>query len=109
MHRHRQIIIYSTSKIGISNIPNFIKKELSIRNTFIKFILTNTNSNKSSRLANSFASRLELYGYDGKLKYKTNNVSSGSDLIEELKKCISKINKMPMGSLEYRKRQTNKT
>lgn len=86
----RLILIYSSSK---PRIPKSKIKELSSRNTIIKFIpITSETPNSSPRL--------ELYGYDGNLKYTSSKISTRDNLIKALETCIAKIDKMPMGHLE---------
>jgi len=94
----RQIIIYSSSKPRISKN---LSTELAARNTIIKYV--------PIRLEPGSSTRLELYGYDGGLKYVSRNISSARVLIKSLKTCIAKIDKMPMGSLEAQLRNTNPT
>lgn len=84
----RKIIIYSKQK---PNILKDISKELKIRNTKIKYIPNHDKNNL----------RLELYGYDGKLKWISNNVI---DINKSLRTCIVKIDKMPMGKIEFQLR-----
>jgi hypothetical protein len=91
----RQIIIYSTSKAKISKS---IIRELKKRNTSITYA--------PIKLERDSPARLELYGYDGKLKYQSSNISTNKELIKELNACMSKIDKMPMGYLEAQLRTT---
>ena len=88
----RKILLYAVKN---PLIPEKIKKDLDARNTIIEHISVADSNNLE---------RLELYGYDGTLKYKTKNISSRSKLITALKTCIARIDKMPMGVIETRMR-----
>jgi len=94
----RQIIIYSSSKPKISKT---LSTELAIRNTIIKYVPIKPDLDSSTRL--------ELYGYDGGLKYVSRNISTSRELIKLLKTCVARIDKMPMGSLEAQLHNTNLT
>ena len=83
----RKILLYTVKK---PIIPENLKQNLNARNTVIENIL----------IADTDIERLELYGYDGTLKYKTKNISSRTKLFNALKTCIARIDKMPMGSIE---------
>lgn len=104
----RKILLYSSSK---PRIPKSISKALTIRNTVIEYIPITKKSNLINIDFNSKSAsraRLELYGYDGSVKYKAKNIFTADQLNKELKMCIAKIDKMPMGSLELQIRQTHK-
>jgi hypothetical protein len=83
----RKILLYTVKK---PIIPENVKQSLDARNTVIEHII----------IADTDIERLELYGYDGTLKYKTKNISSRTKLFNALKTCIARIDKMPMGSIE---------
>lgn len=87
--RMRKVIIYSKNKI---RIPKTIKNNLTLRNTQIQFFPITHNS----------TARIELYGYDQVLKYKSRNIST-----KTLKNIVKKIDKMPMGALELQLRNKN--
>lgn len=101
----RKILLYSSSK---PRIPKSILKELTIRNTVIEYIpISITQESKINSNTKSVSRRrLELYGYDGSLKYKIKNIFTFHQLIKALKTCIAKIDKMPMGNLELQERHT---
>jgi len=83
----RKILLYTFRE---PIIPANLKQSLIARNTTIEHIpVFETNDE-----------HLELYGYDGTLKYTTKNISSRTKLIQALKTCIAKIDKMPMGAIE---------
>lgn len=86
----RKLVIYSKKKIHISKN---IKNNLTLRNTQIQIIPIQKQSN----------SKIELYGYDKGLKYKSRNITK-----KTLKNIISKIDKMPMGRIELRYRKKEK-
>lgn len=90
----RKILLYTVRK---PVIEYRIKKDLDARNTIIEHIPVMDSNNNLERL--------ELYGYDGILKYKTKNISSRSKLVTALKICIARIDKMPMGVGEKRMRK----
>ena len=94
----RKIVIYSSSKY---RIPKSIQKELAIRNTTIEYRHIDADS--------LLEAKLELYGYDGGLKYEVKNIQTQNQFNKALKTCIVKIDKMPMGSLEKLSRKTNQT
>lgn len=83
----RKVLIYSRKKL---NIPKNIKNNLTLRNVKVTHLPVTKDSN----------SRLELYGYDGGLKYKSRKVAA-----KTLKTVITKIDKMPIGSIELRIRK----
>lgn len=91
----RKIIIYSKKKILL---PENILEGLKIRNTKIKNIIISKNNNY----------RLELYGYDGNLKYLQKNILTKDELLKVLRKCLSKIDKMVIGSIELYLEKTQK-
>jgi hypothetical protein len=99
----RTILIYHRN---IPIISDKLIQQLDSRHTTIKHIQlpqSNTSPNKYNQ------ERLELYGYDGTLKYTTKNISSRTKLATALKTCITKIDKMPMGSIEKQTRNSNIT
>ncbi len=84
----RRVIIYSRKKLAI---PKKIRNNLDMRHTKIQYVsITNDKKTKDKE-------GIELYGYDRRLKYKSSRVSS-----KTLKNIITKIDKMPMGSLELK-------
>ena len=101
----RKILLYSSSK---PRIPKSISKALTIRNTVIEYIPITQKSNINFDSKSASRTHLELYGYDGSLKYKVKNIFTLDQLNKELKMCIAKIDKMPMGTLELQIRQTHK-
>lgn len=90
----RKIVIYSSSKY---RIPKSIQKELAIRNTTIEYIHIDEDS--------LLEAKLELYGYDGGLKYEVKNIQTQNQFNKALKTFIDKIDKMPMGLLEKQSRK----
>jgi hypothetical protein len=83
----RKVIIYSKRKLAI---PKKIKNNLDIRHTKIQ---QETVERKQQE-------RIELYGYDKTLKYKSRKVKN-----KTLKNIIPKIDKMPMGAIEMQIRK----
>lgn len=94
----RKIVIYSSSR---HRIPKSIQKELAIRNTTIEYRHIDADS--------LLEAKLELYGYDGGLKYEEKNIQTQNQFNKALKTCIGKIDKMLMGSLEKISRKTKQT
>lgn len=94
----RKIVIYSSSR---HRIPKSIQKELAIRNTTIEYMHIDADS--------LLEAKLELYGYDGGLKYEVKNIQTMNKFYKALKTCIAKIDKMPMGSQEKLSRKMNQT
>lgn len=86
----RKLVIYSKKKVYI---PKNIRKNLTHRNTQIQIIPIENNSN----------SKIELYGYDKELKYKSNNITK-----KTLKNIVRKIDKMPIGKFELQLRNKHK-
>jgi len=83
----RKILLYTFRE---PIIPANLKQSLTARNTVLQHISIEKASDD----------RLELYGYDGTLKYTTKNISSRIKLFNALKTCIAKIDKMPIGAIE---------
>jgi hypothetical protein len=83
----RKVIIYSKRKLAI---PKKIKNNLDTRHTNIQ---QETVERKQQE-------RIELYGYDKTLKYKSRKVTN-----KTLKNIITKIDKMPMGAIEMQIRK----
>jgi hypothetical protein len=86
----RQIIIYTNNLQNLQTIPETIKQQLETRNIKIQY----------NKITNNNEERIELYGYDKLLKYINKNISSKTKLNNALKIIITKIDKMPMGSIE---------
>ena len=82
----RRLIIYSKKRLVI---PKNIKDELKTRNTNIIQKKCNITG-KTSCL-----DRIELYGYDKTLKYKSKKIN-----VKTIKNIISRIDKMPIGTIE---------
>ena len=83
----RKVIIYSKRKLAI---PKKISNNLDTRHTNIQ---QETVKRKQQE-------RIELYGYDKTLKYKSRKVTN-----KTLKNIITKIDKMPMGVIEMQIRK----
>lgn len=86
----RKLVIYSKKKV---HIPTNIKNDLIVRNTQIQLIPIQKQTN----------SKIELYGYDKGLKYKSRNITK-----KTLKNIVSKIDKMPIGRIELKLRKKEK-
>jgi hypothetical protein len=83
----RKVIIYSKRKLAI---PKKIKNNLDTRHTNIQ----------QESVERKQQERIELYGYDKTLKYKSRKVIN-----KTLKNIITKIDKMPMGAIEMQIRK----
>jgi hypothetical protein len=83
----RKVIIYSKRKLAI---PKKIKNNLDIRHTKIQ----------QESVERKQQERIELYGYDKTLKYKSSKVKN-----KTLKNIIPKIDKMRMGAIEMQIRK----
>jgi hypothetical protein len=83
----RKVIIYSKRKLAI---PKKIKNNLDTRHTNIQ----------QESVKRKQQERIELYGYDKTLKYKSRKVTN-----KTLKNIITKIDKMPMGAIEMQIRK----
>jgi hypothetical protein len=83
----RKVIIYSKRKLAI---PKKISNNLDTRHTNIQ----------QESVKRKQQERIELYGYDKTLKYKSRKVTN-----KTLKNIITKIDKMPMGAIEMQIRK----